>query len=88
MINTNPDTADTANVAHMKTLKRLMDIPKPTAKPTMAQASYDYWMKLSDKHGGRAGIKRRMRAIDRRIDDLTRERDDLMAAHRNLLRAE
>ncbi len=86
MINTNPDTSDTANVAHMKTLKRLMDLPKPTN--TMAQASYDYWMKLSDKHGGRAGIKRRMRAIDRRIDDLTRERDDLQAAHRNLLRAE
>ncbi len=55
-------------------------------KRSMAQASYDYWMKLSDKHGGRAGLKRRMKAIDRKIEDLHRERDDLHAAHLNLLR--
>jgi hypothetical protein len=63
------------------TVKRLADIPTPTP---MAQASYDYWMRLASKHGGRSGLRRRIRQIDARIDALKRERDDLTAAMRNL----
>jgi hypothetical protein len=55
---------------------------KPNAALSMHMKSVMYWEQLIAKHGGPEGAARRIKQINTKVDDLERERDDLIAARK------